>query len=111
MSDRGEAYQTFVRDPSDLREGGEAILVLRDLSPGRRKYFAQNVIGVVMREPDPTGQARPLVVRSPVGNVVPGTWYVLIVRTLPQRVPGHPYTNAFDAMQGAWGDLVTSSAR
>lgn len=104
-------YQTFVRDPSDLHEGHEAILVLRDLTPGRRKYFAQNVIGVVTREPDPAGQARSLVARSPVGNVFPGPWYVKVVRTLPQRVPGAPYSSVFEAMQAAWGDLVTNLAR
>ncbi len=99
-----------MRDPADLREGQETILVLRDLSPGRRKYFAQNVIGVVTRNP-PAGQACPLVVRSPVGNVFPGPWSVKVVRTLPQRVPGAPYSSVFEAMQAAWGDLVTSVGR
>jgi len=107
----GLAYQTFARDLADLRTGAETILVLRDLTPGRRKYFAQNVIAVVSTESDPTGESRPLIVRSPVGNVFPGNWYVRIIRTLPQRVPGLPYTSAFEAMQAAWGDLLVRSLR
>jgi hypothetical protein len=103
-----DAYETFVRDLSDLREGHETLLVLRDLTPGRRKYFAQNVVAVACREPDPEGESRPLKVRSAVGNVFPGEWYVKITEILPQRVPGTPYTNAFDAIREAWGRSLST---
>jgi hypothetical protein len=95
-------FETFVRSIDDLHEGEQTVLVLRDLSPGRRKYFAQHVRGVVRRGPD-SGEARPLRVRSMVGNVIPGDWYVTVSELLPARVPGTPYTNAFDALQAAWG--------
>jgi len=98
-----DAYETFVRDLSDLREGHEILLVLRDLTPGRRKYFAENVVAVVSREAGPDGESRPLKVRSMVGNVFPGDWYVKIAEVLPQRVPGTPYSNALDAIKEAWG--------
>jgi hypothetical protein len=98
-----EGYETFVRDLADLREGQRTLLVLRDLSPGRRKYFAQNVIAVVSRQPDPAGESRPLKVRSMVGNLFAGEWYVKTVELLPHRVPGTPYTNAYEAMERAWG--------
>lgn len=98
-----EAYETFVRELSDLREDEQNLLTLRDLSPGRRKYFAQHVWGVVSRKPDPDGEARPLLVRSMVGNLFPGRWYVRVVEALPQRVPGVPYHNAFEALEQAWG--------
>lgn len=98
-----DAYETFVRDLSELPEGEETLLVLRDLTRGRRKYFAQNVWAVVSRSPDPSGESRPLRIRSAVGNLYPGEWYVRVVEALPQRVPGVPYSNAFEAMQRAWG--------
>src|SRR5581483_4858107 len=96
-------YETFVRDLADLRVGEETPLVLRDLSPGRRKYFARNVIGVVSAATegpdvaaagaaDVDGEWLPLVVRSAVGHRFPGTWRVRIVKALPPAVPGAPYT-------------------
>ncbi len=106
-----EAFQTFVRDLADLAEGWETLLVLRDLGPGRRKYFAQNVIAVVSREPDPAGGSRPLMVRSMVGNRFPGEWHVKIIKVLPQRVPGAPYTNVFDAMKQAWPTSLAEKIR
>lgn len=102
-----DAYQTFVRDAADLKEDQETILVLRSLAPGRRKYFARNVVGVVVRTP--SGDSHPLVVRSIVGNRLPGDRYVRIVRSLPQRVPGTPYKSAFEALQQAWGKLLGSA--
>ncbi len=101
-----EAYETFVRDLSDLREGRQAILVLRDLTSGRRKYFAQHVLAMVSREPGSGADWRPLTVRSMVGNVFPGQWYVRVIQVLPSRVPGAPYTNIYDAMHNAWAHLL-----
>lgn len=98
-----EAFETFVRDPSDLVDGEETVLVLRDLTPGRRKYFAHNVVAIVTRSPGPSEEFLPLRVRSMVGNLVPGQWFVKITEVLPQRVPGTPYTNVFDAMKAVWG--------
>lgn len=101
-----DAYETFVRTLSDLHEGGRTILVLRDLTPGRRKYLAQNVIATVSRDPGSAADWRPLTVRSMVGNVFPGQWYVRVIQVLPSRIPGTPYMNAYDAMASAWAHLV-----
>ena len=97
-------YETFVHDLADLGEGGRTLLVLRDLAPGRRKYFAQHVVAVVSREPAPDGRSRPLTVRSAVGNRYPGEWNVTIVEVLPSRTPGAPYQDAYAALNAAWGD-------
>ena len=97
-------YETFVRDLADLREGRRTPLVLRDLAPGRRKYFAQHVVAVVSREAAPDGRSRPLIVRSAVGNRFPGEWHVTIVEALPSRTPGAPYQDASAALHAAWGD-------
>jgi len=101
-----EGYETFVRDLADLQVGRETLLVLRDLSPGRRKYFAQNVIGIVTTatdETDPPDESRPLTVRSAVGHRFPGAWRVRIVKVLPSAAPGAPYTDAYVALRAAWG--------
>lgn len=95
-------FETFVRDPADLRIGEEIPLVLRDLAPGRRKYLARHAVAIVSRQP--SEDSVPLRVRSMVGNVVPGEWHVRIVRALPQRLPGVPYTDAFDALRRAFED-------
>lgn len=102
-------YETFVRDPAQLREGRRVLLVLRDLTPGRRKYFARHVVGIVSRTPDADGGAVPLTVRSAAGNRFPGAWYVRVVEQLPSRVPGAPYEDAGAAMQAAWGDAADAS--
>lgn len=95
----GPLAETFVRDVADLRPGEEIGLALRDLRPGRGKYLARHVVAVVTREPAPG--AEPLRVRSSVGNVIPGAWYVRVVRPLPQRLPGQPYTDAYEALRRA----------
>jgi hypothetical protein len=97
-------YETFVHDLADLREGRRTILVLRDLTPGRRKYFAQHIVGVVGRGPSADDEARPLTVRSAAGNRFPGEWHVRIVEVLPSRAPGAPYQDAYAAMTAAWGE-------
>lgn len=97
-----DAFETFVGDPSDLGDGDEIVLTLRDLTPGRHKYFAQHVRAVVTRKPE-SSESRPLRVRSTVGNLFPGDWYVTIIERLPQRVPGTPYENAFEALR-RWGE-------
>ena len=47
-----QIWETFVRRPGDLKEGVESALVLRDLTPGRRKYQFRNVVAVVSRKPE-----------------------------------------------------------
>lgn len=95
-------FETFVREIADLREGRPAILVLRDLTPGRRKYFARHAVAIVTRDSGQEDGLHPLVVRSMVGNPYPGSWRVKVLEWLPQRVPGEPYTNTFEAMERAW---------
>ncbi len=103
--DNGPRFETFVRDLADLRVGEEMGLALRDLAPGRRKYLARHVVGVVTREP--SDGSVPLRVRSTVGNVVPGDWYVRVLRALPQRLPGEPYGDAFEGLRRAAEDART----
>lgn len=101
-----QRFETFVRDIADLREGRPTILVLRDLTPGRRKYFARHFVAVVARDGNPEDDFHLLVVRSMVGNQYPGPWWVKVLESLPQRVPGAPYANAFEAMEHAWAKAL-----
>ncbi len=100
-------FETFVREVSDLRVGEEIGLALRDLAPGRRKYLARHVVGVVTRER--SEGTEPLRVRSTVGNVVPGEWHVRVVRPLPQRLPGEPYSDAYEALKRAAEEARTTA--
>ena len=100
-----EGYETFVRDLADLHEGQPVPLVLRDLRPGRRKYFARNVVGIVTAASDSgtnVEDSAPLVVRSAAGHRFPGAWRVRIVRALPATAPGAPYKDAYAALRAAW---------
>lgn len=100
-------FETFVREAGDLRPGEETALALRDLAPGRRKYLARHVVGVVTREP--AAGSQPLLVRSVVGNVVPGEWHVRVIRPLPQRLPGRPYGDVYEALRRALEDARATS--
>ena len=92
------AWDTFMRRPGDLKCGGEAPLVLRDLRPGRGKYGLRHVVGIV-REGDGPGDR--LLVRTVVGVVLPGSYTVEIVRELPQEIAGTPYQDFYGALQRA----------
>jgi len=92
-------YEAFVRDRSRVLSGGEVVLTLRDLSPGRKKYRGVNVRAVVSRPPS-AGQ--PLLwIRSVVGVKDPDPCSVRIVEELPEAFMAEPYSDFFDAMEKA----------
>jgi hypothetical protein len=105
-----QAWETFVRRPGDLQEGVEIPMVLRDLSPGRKKYQMRHVIAVLSRNPQGTPAMDLLRVRTVVGVLLPETWGVRIVRDLPTELPGRPYHDFYEALQNAaknWSSGVT----
>lgn len=92
------SWETFVRRPSDLREGVEVSLALRDLNPGRKKYGMRHVVATVSRNPRDLSEMDTLYVRTVVGVRLPGTWGVKILRDLPIEIPGRPYKDFFAAL-------------
>ncbi len=92
-------YETFLRDPAAALSGRPIVLVLRDLSPGKKKYRGVNVRAVVSRPP--RGGEPVLWLRSVVGNRDPQPCSVRIVETLPDTFAGEAYSDLFDAMKRA----------
>ena len=47
-----QIWETFVRGPEQLKEDAEIPLIIRDLTPGRRKYRMRHVVAVISRRPE-----------------------------------------------------------
>ena len=94
-------WETFVRKPSELKEGVELPLVLRDLSPGRKKYSMRHVVATLSRDPQDFPQMDSLYVRTVVGVRLPETWWINILRYLPIELPGKPYHDFFASLNDA----------
>ena len=92
-----QTWETFVRRPGELKEGLEMPMVLRDLTPGRRKYQMRHVVALLRR--DPLESEDLLRVRTVVGVLLPETWGVRIVRQLLVELPGRPYHDFYDALR------------
>ena len=94
-----QIWETFVRRPGDLKEGDEIPMVLRDLTPGRKKYRMSHVIAMVRRDPEQMMDL--LRVRTVVGVQLPETWGVSIIRDLPIELEGRPYRDFYEALKAA----------
>lgn len=95
------SWDTFVRKPSDLKEDVELPLVLRDLSPGRKKYSLRHVVATLSRDPQDLSSMDTLSVRTVVGVLLAERWGVKILRELPVEIPGQPYRDFFESLKGA----------
>lgn len=94
-------WETFVRRPGELKEGVAIPLVLRDLTPGRRKYRMRHVLAVLSREADDLSQMDELRVRTVVGVLLQESWGVKIIKQLPDEIPGKPYGDFYEALKSA----------
>ncbi|HUY04849.1 MAG TPA: hypothetical protein VMV33_16340 [Rhodocyclaceae bacterium] len=92
-------YETFIRDRARILSGGEVVLTLRDLAPGRKKYKGINVRGVVSQPPKANEAL--LWIRSVVGVKDPQPCSVRIIEELPEVFKAKPYSDFFDAMAAA----------
>lgn len=93
-----QVWETFIRHPGDLKEDTEMPMVLRDLSPGRKKYQMRHVVAVVTRNAEKMAATDRLRIRTIVGVLLPETWSVKIIRDLPVELPGQPYHNFYEAL-------------
>lgn len=81
MQVAGKTYDCFVNDPAGLEEGKELELVIRDLTPGRRKYEARYARVVLTSSQEP-GSCELLVRSSTSGALHPKRWFAKIVEEL-----------------------------
>ena len=100
-SSEPKIWETFVRRPGDLQEGVETPLVLRDLTPGRKKYGVRHVVAILSRKADKSAGMDRLQARTVVGILLPETWGVKILRDLPTELPGQTYRDFFAALRAA----------
>jgi len=96
-----QTWETFVRRPGDLKEAIEMPMVLRDLTPGKRKYQMRHVVAAVSRKPGDMASMDILHVRTVVGVLLNETWGVSILKDLPVELPGRPYHDFYEALRKA----------
>lgn len=102
-TDKGKIWETFVRRPTDLKEGVETPLVLRDLNPGCQKYGMRHVVAIVSQKKEELLEMDVLQVRTVVGVLLPEPRGIRILRELPIELPGQPYRDFFEALRAAAG--------
>lgn len=96
-----QSWETFLRRPGDLKEAIEMPMVLRDLTPGKKKYQMRHVVAVVSRKPEDMASMDQLSIRTVVGILLPETWGIRIIRGLPTELPGKPYHDFYEALKEA----------
>jgi len=85
-------YQTFITKSEDIPEGQEVELVIKDLTPGPRKYDGSRVKAVVYKSEKSITGGCTLYVRSEVGVLQPRLWTIKIIEELPDLIPSPPYS-------------------
>jgi hypothetical protein len=81
-----------------LQEGAKVVLSIRDLTPGKHKYFARVARVQVSRSPEALKGWDTLWAHSVVGYKDPQPWGMKIVEELGDTVPGKPYSDIYEAM-------------
>jgi hypothetical protein len=100
-TNKRKIWETFVRRASDLKEGMETPFVLRDLTPGRKKYEVRHVVAIVSQKKEDLPQMDILYVRTVVGVLLPEPRGIKILSELPIELPGQPYRDFFEALRAA----------
>lgn len=85
-------YQTFVADLDSIPEEREVEMVIKDLTPGPRKYDSSRVKAIVSKSANKFPDGDLLWVRSEVGALYPEPWKIKIIETLPDLIPSPPYS-------------------
>jgi hypothetical protein len=89
-------YSTTVNRFNDLPDGGEIELLIRDLTPGPRKYDARKVLAKVGSSADKIPDGDVLWLRSMVGNKLEKPWTIKILRQLDDdTIHSSPYAEMF----------------
>jgi hypothetical protein len=75
-------FDTFIKSVQDLPDGQECQLVIRDLTPGPRKYESRYVRAIVSSSPERLPNADTLWLRFPMGNLHPQPLAIKVVEEL-----------------------------
>lgn len=85
-------YQTFVAALENVPDGREVELVIKDLTPGPRKYNSYRVKAIVNKSKGGSPDADILWVRSEVGALYPDRWSIKVLTVLSGPIPAPPYS-------------------
>lgn len=86
-------YQTFFRYPEDITDGQEVEIVIKDLTPGTRKYDSSRVKAIIRKSDKQRSDENKLLVRSEVGVLLPQVWSIKIIERLTDLIPVPPYSD------------------
>jgi hypothetical protein len=75
-------YDTFHDEPEKIPQMKEIELLIRDLSPGKRKYCCMKVKAIVSKDPDALPDGDELLIRSQRGILFPEKWKIKILEQL-----------------------------
>lgn len=89
----GNEYQTFLSNPQNILEGQEIEIVIKDLTPGPRKYDSSRVKAIVYKSICKEQGRDLLWVRSEVGLLDPHPWEIKITERLPNLIDNPPYSD------------------
>ena len=73
-------YLTFVNKLEDLTPGQEVEMLIKDLTPGPRKYDARYVRAVLASDPQDLPDSDLLWIRGFVGVLYPQPWAIRVTR-------------------------------
>ncbi len=89
-------YQAFIEDLSQVSDGVEVELNIKDLTPGARKYDSRLVKAILFSSPERLPEVDTLWFRSHSGFLHPKPWAMKITRELGDHVPVPPYSDVRD---------------
>lgn len=89
-------YQAFIEDLSQVTDGVEVELNIKDLTPGPYKYDSRLVKAILFSSPERLPEGDILWLRSYSGFLHPKPWAMKITRELGDYVPVPPYSDVRD---------------
>jgi len=89
-------YQAFFGDISQLADGAEVELNIKDLTPGPRKYDSRLVKAVVFSSPEQLPEGDTLWLRSYSGFLRPKPWAMKVTQELGESIPVPPFSDMRD---------------
>lgn len=92
VSARRKKYIAFVADPESLPKDEPVCLVIKDLTPGRRKYDARFVKAVLSSSDERLPDSDTLFLSSFSGRAYPHALAIKVLEDLGEYVPGSPYS-------------------
>lgn len=90
-------YQAFIEDLTELAEGKELLLNIKDLTPGKQKYNSRLVKARLFSSPERLPEGDTLWLRGANGLLLhPNPWVMKISQEMGEYLPLAPYSDVGD---------------